>query len=132
MKRHKLVTLRKKEGLSQKQLAERIGKDQSLISRLEEGSARLTDDIMILLRDEMKWKLDDMLEDTPSVIIQNSGTMHNGYNHDCEIHMSHSAADEMPPWAIALVERVDKQQAQTAQLFATFQQALERLSQKDR
>jgi transcriptional regulator with XRE-family HTH domain len=57
----RLAALRKSHGLTQGQLAEQIGVSRDLVSNLEKGRTRLTDEVIVLIAKALKVSSDELL-----------------------------------------------------------------------
>ncbi len=63
MERIKLRKLREEKGFTQRAVADLILKDPSVYSRIEAGTARLTDDIMVRLCKILECRLEDLIDE---------------------------------------------------------------------
>lgn len=84
----KLKEIRKKEGLSQEQLAEKIGVSRQAITKWETGKGLPDVDNMVILAEIFKTTLDELLRDTAAAADRKPSvyTSETVYDIDCEKH----------------------------------------------
>lgn len=84
----KLKDIRKKEGLSQEQLAEKIGVSRQAITKWETGKGLPDVDNMVIIAEIFKTTLDELLRDSAAVEEQKTSvyTSETVYDIDCEKH----------------------------------------------
>lgn len=84
----KLKEIRKKEGLSQEQLAEKIGVSRQAITKWETGKGLPDVDNMVILAEIFKTTLDELLRDTAATAEQKPSVYASEtvYDIDCEKH----------------------------------------------
>lgn len=84
----KLKEIRKKEGLSQEQLAEKIGVSRQAITKWETGKGLPDVDNMVILAEIFKTTLDELLRDTAATADRKPSvyTSETVYDIDCEKH----------------------------------------------
>lgn len=70
MERIKLRKLREEKGFTQRKVADLIPKDTSVYSRIEAGTARLTDDVMVCLCEIFECRLEDLIDEPIYMPIQ--------------------------------------------------------------
>lgn len=84
----KLKEIRKKEGISQEQLAERIGVTRQAITKWETGKGLPDVENMVIIAEIFKTTIDELLQDSiakaaPEAVVYTSETV---YDIDCEKH----------------------------------------------
>lgn len=84
----KLKDIRKKEGLSQEQLAEKIGVSRQAITKWETGKGLPDVENMVIIAEIFKTTLDELLRDSAAVEEQKTSvyTSETVYDIDCEKH----------------------------------------------